>query len=268
MLVTQIDEGNTLVSRLRRLRESYEEAQFEDAKNDYKEWDSLNIQLLKKLFDDKNLIADYKAERKGSAIPYVFANQYVDEIWGSVKGQVRYLGYIKKCLALIEDVVEQPLAKSEKQDKPVGNSVFVVHGHDEVVKLKVVSFLKSIGLEPTILHEKPNQSRTIIEKFEDYSDVSYAVILLTPDDTGGSQGKAHQPRARQNVIFEMGFFFGKLGRGRVCALRKGETEKPTDMDGILYIPFDDNDGWQMKLAKDLKAAKLPIDPSKLLGELG
>ena len=97
--------------------------------------------------------------------------------------------------------------------------VFVVHGHDTGAREAVARFLERAGFEPIILHEQPNQGRTIIEKFEEHAAVNFAVVLLTPDDVGGPEGGAMQPRARQNVVLELGFFIGKLGRGRVCALR-------------------------------------------------
>ena len=103
------------------------------------------------------------------------------------------------------------------------NQVFVIHGHDESARESVARFLEKLELEPIILHEQPNKGRTIIEKFEDYADVRFAVVLLTPDDVGAVKDRADdlRPRARQNVVFEFGFFIGKLGRERVCALGEG-----------------------------------------------
>ena len=99
-------------------------------------------------------------------------------------------------------------------------------------------FLEKLGLQPIILHEQPNSGRTIIEKFETYSsDISFAIVLLTPDDIGGinENDQEQQPRARQNVIMELGYFMGRLGRTRVCALHKGGVELPSDYQGVVYI---------------------------------
>lgn len=141
------------------------------------------------------------------------------------------------------------------------DKVFIVHGRDESTKEKTAQFLIGLGLEPIILHEQPNKGRTIIEKFEDHSsDVKYAVILLTSDDVGGLKSTSVKlsPRARQNVVFEMGHFFGRLGRGKVCALTYNEVERPSDIDGIVYISLDQNGGWKRLLARELRAAGLKI----------
>jgi predicted nucleotide-binding protein len=105
-------------------------------------------------------------------------------------------------------------------DKSIEGKVFVIHGHDEGSKEAVARFISQIGLSPIILHEKPNSGKTIIEKFEQYATVAFAIALLTPDDIGkGNKGDEQlEYRARQNVLFEFGYFVGRLGRKRVCGL--------------------------------------------------
>ena len=147
------------------------------------------------------------------------------------------------------------------------NRVFVVHGRDEAAKHTVARFLEGLGLEPVILQEQPSQGRTVIEKFEDYAQtVGFAVVLGTPDDVGSLADEMDnlQPRMRQNVVLELGYFAGALGRKRVCALLKGDVEKPSDYDGVIYIQLDDFGGWRMELAKELNAAGLPVDMNRLL----
>ena len=147
--------------------------------------------------------------------------------------------------------------------------VFVVHGHDDEAKIAVSDFLKQIGLEPIILHEQTDQGRTIIEKFSDYAgEVSYAVVILTPDDIGGAASEGNikklKQRARQNVILELGFFISALGRGHVCALKRGDIEIPSDYAGVIYKTFDEAGAWKIELAKELLAAGLDIDTSNPL----
>jgi predicted nucleotide-binding protein len=144
--------------------------------------------------------------------------------------------------------------------------VFVVHGHDEAAKELVARFLGKLKLEPIILHEQPNSGRTIIEKFEAYADVGFAVVLLTPDDVGASAADptALAKRARQNVVLELGYFVGRIGRNRVCALHKAGVEIPSDYHGVLFVELDGAGGWRTKLAQELVQAKLDIDIKGLL----
>jgi predicted nucleotide-binding protein len=117
--------------------------------------------------------------------------------------------------------------------------------------------VERLGLEPIILHERPNQGKTLIGKFEAHADVGFAILLLTPDDVGGLPWGTHQPRARQNVILELGYFIGRLSRARVCALRACDLELPSDILGIVWTSFDA--GWQRALATELEAAGYEID---------
>ena len=147
-----------------------------------------------------------------------------------------------------EDEQQSSGTSNPRPETPPGNKkIFVVHGHDEHARESVARFLEKLELEPIILHERPNEGRTIIEKFKRHAgDVGFVVVLLTPDDVGGpaEHGNDLKPRARQNVIFELGFFLGKLGRKRVCPLVKGGVEIPSDYDGVVYIEMDDAGGWQ------------------------
>jgi len=133
--------------------------------------------------------------------------------------------------------------------------IFIVHGHDDEAKMELEHFVSEIGLTPIILHRKPDEGLTIIEKFEKHSKVGFALILITPDDeVRDGVGKIIK-RARQNVIFEMGFFVGKLGRGKVCCLRKEDVEMPSDISGVIYKPFKSKiDEVKYAVITELKAA--------------
>jgi predicted nucleotide-binding protein len=143
--------------------------------------------------------------------------------------------------------------------------VFIVHGHEGEPREAVAGFLRKIDFIPVILGEQTNQGRTIVEKFEDHSDVDFAVVLLTPDDVGGPKGGDQQPRARQNVILELGYFIGKLGRKNVCAIKLGDLEIPSDFIGVVWTPFDPHGGWMTALAKELRDAGHEIDWNKVMG---
>jgi predicted nucleotide-binding protein len=155
----------------------------------------------------------------------------------------------------------------KREAEVIGHRIFLVHGHDQAALQETARFLERLGQNVVILREQPNQGRTIIEKFEDYADVGFAVVLLTPDDRGGTKAQpydAQKPRARQNVILELGYFLGRLGRNRVCALFRPEVEIPSDYSGVLYVELDEGGGWRLQLAKELKAAGLPVDMNKAL----
>lgn len=142
--------------------------------------------------------------------------------------------------------------------------VFVVHGHNENVRDKVAGLISTLDLEPIILHEKANQGQTLVEKFLRHANVGFAVIVMTADDTGKADTEeAPHPRARQNVVFEWGYFVGKLGRERVCALYEQGIELPSDLHGIVYIPLDTTGHWRLSLLKELKAAGYRVDANKL-----
>ena len=182
------------------------------------------------------------------------------------------LKMLQSCIEQLETEVElsaevtPPSITSPSPLVPTNTRVFVVHGHKPGPKEAVARCLDTLGLEPIILHEKPNAGRTIIEKFSDYSDVHFAVVLLTADDEGKACGASEGPRsrARQNVVLELGYFLGKLGRSRVCALYESGVEIPSDYQGVLFVPLDVQDKWKFDLVRELKAAGFDVDANRIL----
>lgn len=148
------------------------------------------------------------------------------------------------------DIWETGLLKMARAEPEFSLRVFVVHGHDHDLKDKVGKLLQEVGLEPVILHLEADKGRTVIEKFEQSADVGFAVVLLTGDDPM----KNGAMRARQNVILEFGYFIGRLGRHRVCALQKGHLDVPSDILGVLCKEVDKEGKWQEELKRELKAA--------------
>ena len=148
------------------------------------------------------------------------------------------------------------------------NKIFIVHGHDEQMKLDVARFIEKLGFEAIILHEQVNEGLTVIEKFEKFSDTGYGIVLYSPCDVGAKNEDSDdlvdiKPRARQNVVFEHGYLIGKLGRNKVAALVEDEEiELPSDIDGILYIPYGDGN-WKFRIAKELKNAGYAVDMNLL-----
>lgn len=144
------------------------------------------------------------------------------------------------------------------------SKIFIVHGRDDLAKTEVARFVEKIGLEAIILSEQANGGKTIIEKIEAHTDVGYGIVLYTPCDEGNLIGEATKPRARQNVVFEHGYLIGKLERKNVCALVKGDIEKPNDISGVVYITLDEHEGWHKKLVKELREAGYKIDANKII----
>lgn len=163
---------------------------------------------------------------------------------------------------------EDQAAMPSQTNQPIDlTNVFIVHGRDIGTMNTVARFIRDLGLDPVILQEQPNQGLTLVEKVERYAKVGFAVVLFTPDDTGALRDGEEKPklRARQNVIFELGYLIAKLGRGNVTVLYKGDEgdiEIPSDYAGVLYISLDSGDGWKMRLIREMKSAGLDVDANR------
>ncbi|MBF1455626.1 MAG: nucleotide-binding protein [Prevotella nanceiensis] len=209
---------------------------------------------------------------------------------GQYAGMHRFLGNaIEPCDIMTEDGLATDITKSifkeyksqlqeimSKSEAPISNKpkvpmdkskVFIVHGHDDAAKEAAARFVENLGFKAIILHEQASSGQTIIEKIEANSNVGFAIVLYTPCDLGRSKEEKGplKPRARQNVVFEHGYLMGKIGRKNVCALVKGDIEKPTDISGVVYIPMDEGDGWKLAVAKEMKKSGYDVDSNKILG---
>ena len=169
-------------------------------------------------------------------------------------------------LRKVKLLLSPPKSNNIVNNQVRSNKIFVVHGHDNEMKLAVVQTLQKLDLDPIILHEKPNSGRTLIEKISDYAHVSFAVVLLSPDDLAYPEEKTPDEskyRAEQNVIFELGYFLGRLGRQNVIAIyrKKKDFEIPNDYNGVLWIEY--KSGWYFKLINELQASNFDVDANKL-----
>ena len=139
---------------------------------------------------------------------------------------------------------------------------FIVHGHDEKSLLELKNYIQNTlkWKEPIVLREQPSQGKTLIEKFEEYSvNIDYIFVLLTPNDITISPDDHNDQkrRARQNVIFELGFFYGNYGRksGRILVLHKDKIELPSDIHGIIWIDISNGiDAAGETIRKELELA--------------
>ncbi|MDE2861130.1 MAG: nucleotide-binding protein [Chloroflexota bacterium] len=164
-----------------------------------------------------------------------------------------------------DDTQAQRPSEVSKTPQPADSRrVFVIHGTDHGSRDTVARFLKDLELEPVILEEQPDRGLTVIEKFEETASGGFVVALLTPDDIGGLSESELKPRARQNVILELGYFVARFGREKVRALVKGNVELPSDFAGVIYIPLDEHGGWRMKLIREMNNAGLAVDANRAL----
>ena len=260
----QIEKGKELLSR-----KIGDERELENARHAMYAWTDYNEELLKRIVDTDELVKGYRllGIYGGSTGPTSFREE-VEEFRSDVDYYVRALQSMLNRLELIPEAPELKQVNPQQHNNPscaISKKVFIVHGHDEAAKESVARLLEKLELDPIILHEQPNRGRTVIEKFEDYSDVGFTVVLLTPDDVGAAKEDAEhlKPRARQNVLFELGFFIGKLGREKVCALHKGDVDILSDFSGVLWTALDKEGAWHLKLGKEISAAGLDVDLNNL-----
>lgn len=190
------------------------------------------------------------------------------------KGKEKYINFVK---SMIDDVLLSiELEESNKdqtivtKDLPKKNGdIFIVHGHNEEMKQAVARVIEKLQFKPIILHEQANKGRTIIQKFIDHSNVGFAIVLMSADDYGYSkdeQADSARPRARQNVILELGFFLGKLGAERVVAIfeETDNFETPTDYDGVIFVPYDKDGHWRFKVIRELKELGYNVDANSII----
>jgi predicted nucleotide-binding protein len=228
------------------------------AHRDFNGWVDGIAEWLNSIAPDTGLAAEW------SSLPnslLVLGHHYDVAAWPSFRDAIR-----SHLLWLSKIAEEQNTKKQDSIIQNFGSDIFIVHGHDEASKQAIARFIEKLGLKAIILQERPNEGHTIIEKFEKHvANVGFAIVLMTPDDVGASAKEKDKlnTRARQNVILELGFFLGKLGRKRVCTLYKEGVEIPSDYKGVLFIPMDTNNSWQLPLAKEIKATGIQIDLNKV-----
>lgn len=241
------------------------ESEFEENKEKYIIWNDYNSEYLKQSFNNER--NEYRDRYDKCAMFVGFSrtpqtpNEKLDNFRERVKAELSNL----KKLHAKADLLKCSVGNAQNDIEVETNNIFIVHGHDERTKLNVARTIEKLQLTPIILSEQPNQGQTIIEKFELHSNVGFAIIILTADDLGKLKtGDKEKYRARQNVILEMGYFIGKLGRNKVFPLFESGVELPSDLHGVLYNPLDEQDNWKFNLAKELKAAGYNVDANKLL----
>lgn len=248
-------------NKLRKLYSEIDELENKDSSSDsdFKAWKT-DVQLcLSGLYGENSI--QLKNFNNRTFSPMIFGGNtdwhkpYVRGLETTKKEFERYIG----------DFEDESTNSNMKEKQSPNNKVFIVHGHDGELKEKVARRLEQQGIEAIILSEQANRGRTIIEKLEAYSDVHVAIILFTQDDIGRvkeEEKENEKYRARQNVVFEAGYFMGYLGRENIIMIADENVEIPGDLSVMVYT---NRDNWELEMLKELNAAGMKIDMNKLLG---
>jgi len=235
-------------------------AKFELLHNQFYTWEEYNYEWLKRNIGQEVATQSRSSFIVGSPNTIMEQIRYHNR---DVNDHIRQLESVIERLPLWAD---EPAPAATGTEVDISGPIFVVHGHNHGRAQEVARVIeKTTGRDAIILHEQPNKGRTLIEKFEAQAgSASFAVVILTGDDEGRKAGSADLiPRGRQNVIFELGFFFGMLGRSRVAVLVDSGVEHPSDVAGLVYIELDGTGAWKKKLVQELEAAEIAVNYSKV-----
>ena len=262
----RINKGQTFLNR-----QIDSEDELEISGKEANNWSRYNIDLLIGLFDDLSLKDEYQnfhyskltfdeidgMSAMGWGVPDL--DYLVVEYKRDMVGSIKSLEGIRDRLELFSEL--------DPPERTFGDKIFIVHGHDETAKHKIARFITDLDLSAIILDEQPSRGQTIIDKFEEHAnEAGFAIVLLTADDVGASKGRTDglKPRARQNVIMELGYFLCGLGRERVRILYEEGVELPSDIYGISYVPMDKRGAWRLDLAQEMASVGITFDMNKLL----
>lgn len=233
------------------------------------EWIEYYIEFLKSAFNLPN--SEYRNDFAGRGVSRIFTTDYdiIPMYRKEIKAKIECLESLVKRVSLIpidnSISVEDKVESQEKETNSDSKKIFIVHGHDSLIRTETELLIKDLGYEPIVLFKQPNRGSTIMEKLErEAKNVAFAIILYTPCDRGGASSESDlRPRARQNVVFEHGLMCGKLGRRNVAAIVSDNVEVPGDLSGVVYIKYDEQGAWKYQLSREMKAAGLNIDLNRI-----
>jgi hypothetical protein len=245
-----------------------DEHSFDEWKRAVRRWGAYTKTALQTICVDDALVKEFQGSTGGVGFVSLGPVPLGEQLREWLDDLVRELDSLRSMVERLElfEVVSDETEVPGRSEE-LSARVFIVHGRQRDSADVVGRFLGKLGLEPVILDEQANEGRTILEKLEaNTEDVGFAVVLLQADDHGRGPDQEEWPadpnRARQNVILELGFFVGKIGRARVAALVEPAVEQPSDILGLAYIAFDDS--WQLRLARELKQAYPDLDLNRVV----
>lgn len=236
---------------------------FKTFTNEYDKWVNVTDEILKRSFTIPENEYRHNFDIAGQTAFITRDQDRVAHYMEAISDKINYLESLKVQSDFIPVNLNEKSKYLKENDVILpSNKIFIVHGHNETINHEVARTIEKLGLEAIILREQPNSGQTIIEKFENNAkETNFAVILMTADD---KVGENEEFRARQNVIFEMGYFMGKLGRSHVMCLLQNDVEKPGDIDGVVYTPLDPSGVWKFSLVKELKECGYKVDANKIM----
>lgn len=252
----------------------YEEAAEKEFIAKLNKWNDRNKTIYRTSFEVADSIYFHEYE---SQIWQIWGSDTIKEYKDEIQRLTNHMqGDIERSDLMQCSVAAPQTSEKAVRPKELSQDIFIVHGHNEEMKQTVARIVSRLGLNPIILHEQPNGGKTIIEKFESNAEsINFAIILLSADDLAAAvrdlngvkdeELRQHmEMRARQNVVFEMGYFAGKLGRANVFFLLQDEVSKPGDLDGIVYTAYDAAHAWRFELVKELKNAGYKVSADQVL----
>lgn len=254
---------------------NYQEEAVKTLTENFKRWHDRNKTIYRSSFTEPESM--YYHEYEVQCFWQILGSDTVKEYKENIKRLSNHMQSDIERVDLIECVAEvAELNNATNKLKDLSQEIFIVHGHNEEMKQTVARTVTKLGLTPIILHEQPNGGKTIIEKFESNAEsINFAIILLSADDLAASvcdlngvkdkEVRQHlEKRARQNVVFEMGYFAGRLGRTNVFFLLQDGVAKPGDLDGIVYTTYEATNSWRFELVKELKNAGYKVSADEIL----
>lgn len=259
LLESHTNEGAELLVSTERIQA---ETQYREWMQDYEIWGKVTTEaLLYAYAGEATAQAFDRAATRGS---FVMGAGWPEDLEQETKCLRRAMTELASLTAGLRYATS---VSGNSSPEPIGNpapkdqgtpTVFLVHGQNHGKRDTVALFLQNAGpgAKPVILEELANKGRTLVEKLEQHAgDSKFAVVLLTGDDEAGAPGAMRDERrlrARQNVILELGWFCGLLGREKVAVLYESDVELPSDIDGLAYIALDGD--WRKRLALELRSA--------------
>lgn len=264
LLAEVVTRGRAVSANAQSVRD---EPTFAEWESEATRWRKFAIAALQRISDGDALEKELARSSQGTRIGFLGGPPptLADRLQRRQEAQRREMDMLQSVVERLP-LFDAPHSTPEPEgSSSVGRDIFVVHGRQKESAAVVARFIERLGLRAIILDEQPNRGKTLIEKFEtNVRTVGFAVVLMLADDWGRGPDRSDWPskpnRARQNVVLELGYFVGRLGRDRVAALMGRGVEKPSDIHGLAYLPFDDD--WQMHLLREMKAVFPDIDANQ------